>query len=486
MSKTKTPPPFQASELSAQQRAAVAAAAVIFGDEDGHWSPQPKQELASILASQVDELLYGGAAGGGKTEWLAEYLIAQCETYRGNRVIVFRRIFPSLNRTILPRLKSKLFGRAKHNAQEHTFTFPNSSILEYGSLQYADDVYAYQGTEYGCIAWEEITEFLEFQVDYLTGRLRSTVPGVRPHSVATTNPGGVGHSWVKKRWVKPPKDDINEGELPPRPGEVWRPAATEETPRPPTRVFVPATLKDNPKLTEADPGYVDRLLRNKSRAIRKALSEGDWDAIDAIEGALWTREDLEGGRVRPELAIHQVGLLRRVIAVDPSDGDQDGDGFGVSDCGRGMDGVGYVLGSWEWRASPRVMAARAVRLYHELGADALVVEKNHGSKWMLETFRQVDPYVNLEVVWASDKKRTRAEPVAALFEHDSSALLKYRARIAGYFEELEDELTATAFEPGELSPNRLDAMVWAMTALMLGDRYAKSRSVKDSRLAGRR
>lgn len=473
-------------ELSPASKAAARAAAAVFDSESGLWQPQDKQEKAFELAARVDELLYGGAAGGGKSEWLCEYLIAQCEMFKGNRVIVFRRIFPSLNRTILPRLKQKLYGRTHHNSQEHTFTFPNGSILEYGSLQYADDVYGYQGTEYGCVAFEEITEFLEEQVDFLIGRLRSTVPGVRPHLVATTNPGGVGHRWVKRRWVKPPKDDIEEGELPPKPMEVWRPAPTDDLPRPPLRAFVPAGLKDNPALMKADPGYVDRLLRNKNRAIRKALSEGDWDAIDAIEGALWTHEDLEGGRVRPENPIHHTGIARRVVAVDPSDGDQDGDGFGVSDCARGMDGVGYVLGSWEWRASPRVMAAKAVRMYHDVGADALVIEKNHGGKWMVEVFRQVDPYVNVEIVWASDNKRTRAEPVAALFEHDSSALMPYRARMAGYHEELEDELTTTLFEKGEVSPNRLDAMVWGMTALMLGDLYAKAHSTNDHRLRGRR
>ncbi|HXJ65150.1 MAG TPA: phage terminase large subunit [Actinomycetota bacterium] len=466
-----------------KSRWAIAAELI---DPQDRWAPQERQREASELAGRVDELLYGGAAGGGKSEWLCEYLIAQCELHPGNRVVAFRRVFPSLNRTLIPRLKQKLYGRARYNMQEHTFTFPNTSVLEVGSLQYADDVYGYQGAEYGCIAFEEVTEFMESQVDYLIGRLRSTIPGVRPHLIATTNPGGTGHAWVKRRWVKPKADDIEEGELPPAPHEVWRPAATEELPRPPLRVFVPAKLEDNPALLQADPGYVDRLNRNRNRAIRLALREGDWDAIDAIEGALWTRTDLDNGRVRPENVEHKTGVLRRVLAVDPSEGEDSGDAFGVSHCARGMDNVGYVMGSWEWRASPRTMAARAVRLYHELGCDALVVEKNHGGKWMLEVFRQVDPNINLKVVWASDNKRTRAEPVAALFEEDVADLRKFRARIAGYHEELEEQLTTTVFEPGEISPDRLDAMVWAMTDLMLGDMVAKSRPVRDTRLRGRR
>ena len=64
------------------------------------WQAQPKQATATRLAGQVDDLLYGGAAGGGKTEWLIEYMIRQCEMYPGNRVVIFRRVYPSLNRTV--------------------------------------------------------------------------------------------------------------------------------------------------------------------------------------------------------------------------------------------------------------------------------------------------------------------------------------------------------------------------------------------------
>jgi len=449
------------------------------------WKAQPKQATATRLAGQVDDLLYGGAAGGGKTEWLIEYMIAQCELYPNNRVIVFRRVYPSLNRTVIPRAKAKLKGRAKWNGQEHTFTFPNGSIFEVGSLQYLDSVIDYQGVEYGCIGFEEITEFQQSQVEFLIGRLRSTIPGVRPHLVATTNPGGAGHKWVKRWWVKPKKEDIEPGEMPPAPFEVWRPAATADVPRPRSRAYVPATLEDNPALMAADPDYVHRLNANSKRALREALKKGDWDAIDQIEGALWDAAELDRGRVRPE-QLSMIGVARRVIAVDPSDGEEGGDEFGVSHVAKGMDGVGYVLGSWAWQASPRKMAERAVGLYYEVGADAMVIERNHGGKWMTEVFRQVDPNVRIIEVWASDGKRTRAEPVSALFEYDQYALLPYRARMVGYQPELEDELVLTDFRQGAPSPNRLDAMVWGLTDLMLGHQTRARKPGGDGRHRGRR
>lgn len=459
-------------------------------DSPGGWQPQPKQRVASELAGKVDDLLYGGAAGGGKTEWLIEYVASEMEAKAFNRGVIFRRVFPSLSRTIVPRAKQKLWGRAKWNGQEHTFTFPNGSVLELASLQYADNVYDHQGAEYGIVAFEEITEFLQAQVEYMIGRLRAPADGIRPHLVATTNPGGSGHKWVKRWWVKPAADDLPfeelEGgrEVPTKvePYKAWRPAKTVDNPTPRSRVFVPATLADNPKLLERDPEYVNRLRANSNRALRKAYEEGDWDAIDAVEGALWVASDLDGGRVRVAPSSQ-----RRVVAVDPSDGNEDGDGFGVCVASRGRDGQMYAEASFEWRMSVRKMAEAAVGIYHQVGADALVVEKNHGGKWMLEVFRQVDPYVNLVVTWASDGKRTRAEPVAALFEHDPRALMPYRAHMVGFQADLESELTDTNFSNGEPSPNRLDALVWAGTELMLGQRQAKQDGLmNDQRLAGRR
>ena len=179
--------------------------------------------------------------------------------------------------------------------------------------------------------------------------------------------------------------------------------------------------------------------------------------------------------------------LRRLVAVDPSDGDEGGDAYGVAVGSKGRDGQYYQERSYAWNMTPRQMAESTVQLAEEVGADGIVVERNHGGKWMMEVFRQVDPYANIIEVWASDKKRTRAEPVAALFEKSKSGLLvPYRAHMVGTDEELEDELTLTNFANGEASPNRLDAMVWCATELMLGRRMAKHNEYTDTRLDGRR
>jgi hypothetical protein len=186
---------------------------------------------------------------------------------------------------IIPRATLLLKPWATYNKVEHTFYFHNGSILELAMLQYADSVTDHQGAEYGVIAFEEVTEFLESQLDFMKSRLRAPVDGPRPHLIATPNPGGVGHAWVKRRYLKPKQEDMAEGASLPDPYQVWSSGATDADADPLTRCFVPATLKDNPKLTERDPGYLRRLRSLRNAGLRKALEDGDWNAIESVEGA---------------------------------------------------------------------------------------------------------------------------------------------------------------------------------------------------------
>lgn len=452
------------------------------------WEPQPKQALATYLAGQTVETLYGGAAGGGKTEWLLHYALDQMLDHPFNRGGIFRRVFPSMARTLIPRAKA-IYPQAggRWNGVEHTWTFENGSVLEMGSLQYEDTVLDHQGAEYGFLAFEEVTEFLETQVTYLIGRLRSPAPGIRPHLVATANPGGRGHRWVKRRWVKPKPGDWDPAGESPIAFKQWQPISTLDNPNPNNRIFVPATLADNPRLLARDPGYINRLRAITDRALRKAMEHGDWDAIDAIEGALWAQSWFDNGRVGRDYTKH-IGAQERVIAVDPSDGNESGHGdeYGVWAGCKGADGVCYTEYSAGWLMSPRKMAEATIALYHRLSADAIIVEKNHGGVWVKEVLLGVDRYANIKLVWASDGKITRARPVAALFEPDASRKLPFRARLAGHFDEMEEECTTFTGAPGEVSPNQMDAMVWGSTHLMLGQRTVKVGEYKDERLEGRR
>jgi hypothetical protein len=442
---------LRAARVEHGHRTAVAAS------RDWLASLQPKQAQAEAAAATVDELLYGGAAGGGKTHWLIGHMAREMERWPGNRGLIVRRIFPSLRRSIIPRATDMLRGRAKYNQATNTFAFPNGSALELGQVQYLRDLDTYWGSEYGVIAFEELTEFLEQMLDYLLSRLRAPIAGPRPHMIATTNPGGVGHRWVKRRYIRPDQADIAWGR--PEPGAVWRPVATDDRPRPLTRCFIPARLEDNPALLHRDPGYIDRLQMISSRGLRRALRHGDWDAIDTVEGALWTEEWLDLGRV----ASAPPAVLR-VLAVDPADGEEGGSQYGVSVCSRGTDGHGYVEHAAGWRMTPKELAVHTVELYHDLGCHRCIVERNHGGKWVRALIRQVDPSVLIKEVWASEGKRTRAEPVAALFEPGDGGP---RCHLVGRHDDLEAELTSFTGTLGEPSPDLLDSMVWGMVGLGL-------------------
>ena len=178
------------------------------------------------------------------------------------------------------------------------------------------------------------------------------------------------------------------------------------------------------------------------------------DAFNAeIKGALWTRAMIDAAHVTraPQLA-------RIVVALDPSGGGgARHDEAGIIVAGLGHDGRYYVLADLSARLSPAAWAKRAIEAYHHHAADRIIAERNFGGDMVAQVLRQADPQVPISLVTASRGKDVRAEPVAALYEQG-------RVGHVGRHIALEDEL-ATWVPTDRRSPNRLDALVWAITAL---------------------
>jgi predicted phage terminase large subunit-like protein len=196
---------------------------------------------------------------------------------------------------------------------------------------------------------------------------------------------------------------------------------------------------------------------SRYQGTRLGRQELDGELLDDVPGALWSRDLLEQTRkTRVELP----PMRRIVVAIDPAvSAGENADETGLLVCGLGTDGHGYVLEDGSAKLLPIDWARRAVGLYRTWGADRLVAESNQGGLMVEQTVRTVDQNVSFRSVHASRGKITRAEPIAALFEQS-------RVHLAGSFPELEDELCS--FTAGSLgSPDRLDAMVWALTDLML-------------------
>lgn len=210
------------------------------------------------------------------------------------------------------------------------------------------------------------------------------------------------------------------------------------------------------------PAFVAKII-SKYEGTRLGRQEIWAELLEDVPGALWTRTGLEARRLKAA----PVHMTRIVIAIDPPISSTEGAAeAGINVSGLGEDDNGYVLQDRSKIASPGEWAREAIAAYHHWRADVIVAEKNQGGEMVEHTIRLEDPSVNVKVIQASKGKALRAEPIAALF--DPNKVYDPKAYLVGTHEELEDQLcTWVPGEPDEDSPDRLDAMVYALTELML-------------------
>jgi phage terminase large subunit-like protein len=222
---------------------------------------------------------------------------------------------------------------------------------------------------------------------------------------------------------------------------------------------------DNPHLS----AQFIRSVQRSYGGTRLGRQELEGELIDDVEGALWTRLLVQQGR-SPAPA----GVRRVVIGVDPPVGTgESADACGIVAVALGDDGIGYVIGDRTVQGrSPEQWASAVARAADEFGADRIVAEANNGGAMVESVLRAARHSLPIRLVHASRGKAARAEPVAALFESG-------QAKFAGCFPALEDELCALGgagrYEGPGRSPDRADAMVWALTELLLAKPRAEPR-----------
>jgi hypothetical protein len=210
------------------------------------------------------------------------------------------------------------------------------------------------------------------------------------------------------------------------------------------------TSHDNPYISEEALAEISSDMTQLSYRM-EILAED----VNEAPGGLWNRKIIENARV-----LEAPSLERIVVAVDPS-ATSAGDDAGVIVAGRYGDD-GYVLADETIQGSPLTWAKAAVAAYHRHKADRIIAESNNGGEMVELVIRQVDPDVPVTLVNASRDKHTRAEPIAAQYEQG-------RIHHVGSFSALEDEMCL--WVPHDPSPNRMDALVWALTELMLKPRF---------------
>lgn len=223
-----------------------------------------KQDL--FINSQAFETLFGGAAGGGKSYGQLVDALLYALKYPKSKQIIFRRTFPDLERSII-RTSLEFYPKevASYNSSKHIWRFKNGSIIDFGYIDNENDVYQYQSAEYDVIRFDELTHFTEYMYVYMISRCRGANPYPK-YIKSSTNPGGVGHSWVKERFI-----DIGE------PNTIHNIKQEDGTTT--SRIFIPSLVQDNLFLMANDPDYLKR-LQNLPEKEKKALLYGEWDIFD--------------------------------------------------------------------------------------------------------------------------------------------------------------------------------------------------------------
>jgi phage terminase large subunit-like protein len=200
------------------------------------------------------------------------------------------------------------------------------------------------------------------------------------------------------------------------------------------------------------PAFFESIIK-KYEGTRLGRQELEGEYLDDTPGALWTRAMIKQGK-KPE-------MNRVVVAIDPAvTSGENSDETGIVVAGVGVDGKGYVLADRTCRLSPDGWASRAITAYRDFAADRVIAEVNNGGDLVGHVIHTLQPGLSYKSVNASRGKRVRAEPVAALYEQG-------KVFHCGSFPELEDQLCSWTPDSGE-SPDRLDALVWALTELMVG------------------
>lgn len=232
---------------------------------------QVTERQAAFLKSEAAETLFGGAAGGGKSYAQLVDALVFAMRYPGSRQLILRRTLRELERSLIL-VSEQLYPQAvgKFVRSDAVWRLVNGSMIEFGHCQYDSDVTRYQSAEYDVIRFDELTHFSLYQYTYLLSRVRGA-NGYPKQVKSTTNPGGIGHDWVKKRFIDAmPPDTLTAFD-----GG--------------SRIFLPAKVTDNVFLMQFDPKYRKRLENLPARE-RKALLEGDWDLQEGRYFSEFTRD----------------------------------------------------------------------------------------------------------------------------------------------------------------------------------------------------
>jgi phage terminase large subunit-like protein len=436
MTATTSGPSFTAASLASLPETARAEFLASLGPRETEWLIEhwPFWARADQLAPRTGwtTWLVLGGRGAGKTRAGAEWVRGEVEAARAGRVALVGETFADVREVMIDgpsglRALGPRDARPRYEASRKRLLWPNGAIAYAFS---ASEPESLRGPQFDAAWVDELAKwrYAEAAWDMLQFGLRL---GEKPRQVVTTTP---------------------------RPVPILKRLMAEGT----SAVTRAATSANRANLAEA----FFRSVIARYEGTRLGRQELDAELIEDNPDALWSRATIEAGRMRtaPPLA-------RIVVAIDPpATSGEKADECGIVVAGVTEDGRGVVLDDRSMGGlTPLAWASRAAKAFRDHEADRIVAEVNMGGEMAESILRQVMPAAPLRLVRATRGKRVRAEPVAALYER---GLVGH----VGSFAKLEDQMCD--YVPGEgRSPDRLDALVWALTDLML-DREAGKPKVR--------
>jgi len=403
---------------------------------ENRWIPiVPTSKQTEFLLIPDRECLYGGAAGGGKSEALLAGALQYVDV-PDYAALLLRRTYSdlSLPGALMDRASDWLTNTpAKWSSVDKTWTFPSGATLTFGYLESEKDKYRYQSSEFQYIGFDELTQFSESQYTYMFSRLRrlgrSRVP-IRMRS--GSNPGGVGHEWVKNRFIKGDK------------------------------LFIPARLEDNPHLDQEE--YL-KSLSELDPITRKQLLEGDWSAT--LKGDLFNRNWFQIVDDYPRDA----RLVRHWDLAATRAGKGSDPDYTVGLLLGEKDGIYYVIDIQRMRGTPMEVERRVEQTAHLDGVEVVVsMEEEPGSsgKNTSSYYRRLLAGYTFKAVRPTGSKRVRASPVSSQAEVGNIKIVRGRWNKA-FLDEL------VMFDEGA-HDDQVDALSGAFEYLTRGSRPVRLRA----------
>lgn len=425
-----------------------------------------QREANRLLTGPARNIMLRGGSRSGKTFILIRAIIQRALNAPGSRHAIFRFRFNHAKTSVwsdtLPKVLELCFPHlaVRFDKTDFFVDLPNGSQVWIGGLDDKDRVEKILGQEYATLYFNESSQIPWGSIETALSRLAQKCE-LAPEIAKAT---GRAFLALKAYYDCNPPSKLHWSYQLFR--AKMKPGTKEALANPGDYAEMLINPADNAE--NLPPEYFD-VLASMSSAKRLRFEAGEW--ASEVSGALWAVENRQAPDGKTMLGIDatrvsaEPDLVRIVVAVDPSGtrGDGGGDDIGIVVAGKGANGEAYVLEDGTCQLSPEGWGRRAVELYHRFKADRVVGERNFGGDMVRFTVATADRKVAFKEVHASRGKAVRAEPVSALYEQG-------KVHHVGTFPDLEDQMcnfTSSGYV-GDGSPDRADALVWAITELMLG------------------